>query len=128
VCNYCTKALSTQLLRPCRKTILAEYWIREFSVLKDTMHSEILNEYFTDNQMAAVLGMSLGGLRNKVYRQQKGALPESSQLLRDRFWEKAKVKEWLLKQVSEPVAADLMRRGEIAAAKAPKIGQSDAAS
>lgn len=78
------------------------------------MNNEILKHYFTDHQMAAVLGMSVGGLRNKIYRKNATDLPESMQAVaRCRLWRKETVRAWLMRKYHKAdVVSDLMQTGE----------------
>lgn len=78
------------------------------------MNNEILKHYFTDHQMAAVLGISVGGLRNKIYRKNATDLPESMQAVaRCRLWRKEIVRAWLMRKYHKAdVVSDLMEAGE----------------
>jgi hypothetical protein len=79
------------------------------------VNNEILKHYFTDQQMAVVLGITLGGLRNKIYRKRTADLPNSTSFLgRWRLWQKEEVHAWLLARFNndhEMVKA-MMKNGE----------------
>lgn len=79
------------------------------------MNNEILGYYFTDNQLAVIMGITLGGLRNKIYRGNTQELPEHTVVnSRTRLWAKTKVREHLIKEYKDNVEIvdDLMRKGE----------------
>lgn len=79
------------------------------------MNNEILHYYFTDSQMAAILGITLGGLRNKIYRGTTDELPKCIDvILRTRLWSKKGVREYLLMKYSQntEVVDTLIKRGE----------------
>lgn len=79
------------------------------------MNHEILAHYYTDNQMAVIMGITLGGLRNKIYREKTEDLPEYISVgSRTRIWSKLSVKEYLLKQYhgNAQMAEILMKKGE----------------
>jgi hypothetical protein len=60
------------------------------------MNNEILKNYFTDRQIAALQGITLGGLRNKIYRKKTSDLPEFIVIhSRTRLWHKEKTRAWL---------------------------------
>lgn len=85
------------------------------------MNNEILQHYFTDNQIAAIHGITLGGLRNKIYRGTTKELPDCIDVaLRTRLWPKKGVREHLLKEYRQntEVVDALMKRGEAAPASA----------
>lgn len=61
------------------------------------MNNEILKNYFTDRQIAKLQGITLGGLRNKIYRKKVNDLPEFIVVnSRTRLWHKEKTRAWLL--------------------------------
>ena len=73
------------------------------------MNSEIHKDYFIDTQIAAIEGITLGGLRNKIYRlskpqqgkgkHQEGSLPEFICVApRKRLWHKEKTRAWLMER------------------------------
>lgn len=95
------------------------------------MNEEILDRYFTDRQMAKIVGISLGGLRNKLYRHRRAApmkkgaskastlandeLPSSTEVSSKlRLWSKATTRTWLMAKWNgdAKVVDSLMRRGE----------------
>ena len=82
------------------------------------MNNELLANYFTDQQMATVLGITVGGLRNKIYREKADDLPSFSKIGRVRLWQKAVVSKWLLKSLDEPTVKSLLALGEKAVAGA----------
>lgn len=95
------------------------------------MNSEILKDYFTDTQIAAIEGITLGGLRNKIYRLSKekaSADPSQSPGLpefinanpRNRLWHKEKVRAWLMDRYKgdHQTVERLMKVGEDAGKKA----------
>ncbi len=60
------------------------------------MNNEILKNYFTDRQIAALQGITLGGLRNKIYRKKVQDLPDFIVVnSRTRLWHKEKTRTWL---------------------------------
>jgi predicted DNA-binding transcriptional regulator AlpA len=79
------------------------------------MDNEILEKYFTDAQVAAVLGVTIGGLRNKLYRHKDEELPSRVQVTsRARIWKKESTREWLIRRFGGDVETVdmLMARGE----------------
>lgn len=96
----------------------------------ENMNHELLNYYYTDNQLATILGITLGGLRNKIYKETKNRkerdggissvndghfLPECLSVnARTRLWPKEKVKAFLLReyQGNEELVAKLVAKGE----------------
>jgi len=79
------------------------------------MNNEILKHYFTDHQLAAILGITLGGLRNKIYRGRLEDLPKSTQVMsRWRLWHKEETKTWLLARFNSDVemVKNLLKVGE----------------
>lgn len=79
------------------------------------MNSEILSYYYTDSQVAAILGITLGGLRNKIYRGQKAHLPKFIELgSRTRLWPKDEVAAHLVSQYqgNQDVVDLLLKKGE----------------
>jgi hypothetical protein len=101
------------------------------------MHEEILEKYFTDPQLAAIIGISLGGLRNKLSRSKPASetlradLPQPTQAAsRLRLWNKDTVREWLLVRFNGDVGTVelLMRRGEATDSGATRKKAADAAS
>lgn len=81
------------------------------------MNNEILQFYFTDNQLAVMMGITLGGLRNKIYRTNTSELPECTNVnSRTRLWLKSTVRDHLLKEYKGNVGAVdvLIAKGELA--------------
>lgn len=81
------------------------------------MNNEILGYYFTDSQLAVIMGITLGGLRNKIYRGNTQELPEHTTVSsRTRLWSKEKVRAHLIKEYKDNVEIvdELMRKGEAA--------------
>ncbi len=96
------------------------------------MNHELLNYYYTDNQLATIFGITLGGLRNKIYKETKSRkeregddahssvndgnfLPECLSLnSRIRLWPKEKVRTFLLKeyQGNEELVDKLIAKGD----------------
>lgn len=79
------------------------------------MNNEILKNYFTDRQIAALQGITLGGLRNKIYRKKTNDLPKFIVVnSRTRLWHKEKTRSWLMTryQSDEQTVARLMRAAE----------------
>lgn len=76
------------------------------------MNNEILKNYFTDPQMAEVLDMSLGGMRNKLYRGKADELPACTKFGRMRLWQKDVVRNWLLKRLAADTVEKLMDKGD----------------
>jgi hypothetical protein len=76
------------------------------------MNNELLKNYFTDHQMADVLGMTVGGLRNKIYRGRGDELPTRSNIGRMRLWQKTVVAQWLEVSLDAETAKRLIERGE----------------
>lgn len=96
------------------------------------MNHELLNYYYTDNQLASILGITLGGLRNKIYKETKNqkspegdaekALVSNGEFLpeclilnsRSRLWPKENVREFLLReyQGNEELVAKLIAKGD----------------
>lgn len=79
----------------------------------------IFKKYFTDQQVAAVYGLTVGGLRNKIYAIQKNPksaarLPKFTNVLaRGRLWLKAEVRSHLMEIYKDGDVVDgLMARGE----------------
>lgn len=60
------------------------------------MNNEISRHYFSDRQFASILGISIGGLRNKIYRGEVKGLPPYSTMRRKRLWGKSDVRTYLL--------------------------------
>lgn len=60
------------------------------------MNSEISRHYFSDHQFASILGITTGGLRNKIYRGEVKGLPPYSTMRRKRLWGKTDVRTYLL--------------------------------
>lgn len=79
------------------------------------MHNEILKTYFTDTQIAVLQGITLGGLRNKIYRNKVDDLPKFIVAgSRTRLWNKEKTREWLLSRYQNDAATvdGLMKAAE----------------
>lgn len=79
------------------------------------MNNEILKNYFTDRQIAALQGITLGGLRNKIYRKKTGDLPNFIVVnSRMRLWHKDKTRSWLMTryQSDAQTVAHLMKKAE----------------
>ena len=90
------------------------------------MHEQILARYFTDNQIAAILDISVGGLRNKLYRRNPDRTKPDSDLppytpvaARVRLWSKDAVRAWLIEryQGDAETVELLMAQGERTARK-----------
>ena len=81
------------------------------------MNKEILENYFTDAQISVILGITLGGLRNKIYRKKTDDIPPFLEVSsRARVWSKEKVKIFLLGQYDgdEDTVNKLLAKGEAA--------------
>lgn len=76
------------------------------------MNNELLENYFTDTQLAAVLGITVGGLRNKIYRGKADELPGFARLGRVRLWQKTVVSKWLATQLDAETVKSLLAKGE----------------
>lgn len=86
------------------------------------MNNEILQYYFTDNQLAAIKGITLGGLRNKIYRSKDSGLPPYISVnTRTRLWSKEVVREHLMTEYQGDVNVvdGLIAMGEKIHHKAP---------
>lgn len=74
------------------------------------MAIEPLQEFFTDNQVAAALCMKLPSLRNKIYREKMGAaidLPASIEAgARGRLWERAVIRSYLTARIGNQASVD----------------------
>lgn len=89
----------------------------------------IAKKYFTDSQTAAVFGLSLGGLRNKIYHiaknpQTPARLPKITQVSsRSRLWLKTDVRAHLMEIYKDAeVVNGLMARGEQASPEGAGAG------
>lgn len=79
------------------------------------MNNEILQYYFTDSQLAVIKGITLGGLRNKIYRGNTEELPKWINVnSRTRLWAKQAVRDHLMQEYgsNENVVNDLISKGE----------------
>lgn len=119
-------------LRPCSTGALSAAPSKRNCEVKDggvTMNNEILAYYFTDAQMAVIEGITLGGLRNKIYRgnaHSDGSASPADQLPvadlpehinvnpRTRLWSKEKVRAHLMVKFCNDakVVDELMQKGE----------------
>jgi hypothetical protein len=86
------------------------------------MNNEILKNYFTDRQIAALQGITLGGLRNKIYRKKVADLPTFIVVnSRTRLWHKEKTRTWLTEryQGDAETVNRLMKTAEETVASVP---------
>lgn len=81
--------------------------------------AETLTSYYTDDQLAAIKGVTLGTLRNYVRNARATDLPPSIRPKpRVRLWSKAGTREWLMKAWAGDVDA-VQRLIDLGEATAP---------